>query len=40
MPVGECQSAFTFLGQAEQERLLGPEDKRTMIYRNVGRNLF
>jgi hypothetical protein len=38
MPFGEGQSAFTFLGQANQERLLGPEDKSTMIYRNVGTN--
>lgn len=38
MPVDECQSAFTFLGQADQERLLGSEDKSTMIFRNVGRN--
>ena len=40
MPFGECQSAFTFLGEADQERLLGPEDRSTMIFRNVGRNFF
>jgi hypothetical protein len=34
MPFGEC------LGQADQEILLGPEDKSLMIFRNVGRNFF
>jgi hypothetical protein len=38
MPFGEWQSAFTFFGQTDQERLLVPEDKSTMIFRNVGRN--
>jgi hypothetical protein len=33
--VSNDQYAFIFLGQADQARLLGPEEKRTMIVRNV-----